>query len=73
MLFPGYDRTDFGLRYNRHGSQIGSIARVPRVSEATLGLKKGDNRLTGLFKDDPIQEILYGDIDISDLRRDPCE
>lgn len=48
------------------------MVRVPRVSEATLSLKKGDNRLTGLFKDDPVKEILFGDIDISDLR-DPCE
>jgi hypothetical protein len=56
-----------------NGSRIGDMVGIRRVPEATLGTKRGDTRLTGLLKDDPIEtnpmlDILYGDIDVSDLR-----
>jgi hypothetical protein len=73
IRFAGFGADDFGIEYDVNGSRIGDIVALRRVPEATLGTKRGDTRLTGLLKDDPIEtnpilDILYGDIDVSDLR-----
>ena len=49
----GY-RFDFGLRYGRDGDPMGHMQPVERIQEAILGTKRGDLRLTGLFRDSPI-------------------
>jgi hypothetical protein len=68
VQLPGFGRNDFGVPFNVDGSRSGAMVAIQRVPEAGLGLKRGDNRLTGLLKNEPIQEILYGEIDITDLR-----
>jgi hypothetical protein len=50
---PGY-RLDFGLPYDLNGDRAGSMQPVKRLGEAVLGTKRGDTRLTGLFRDTPI-------------------
>ena len=50
---PGY-LADYGFPFNTNGDRIGSIRPVERVGEAGLGTKRGDTRLTGLFRDTPI-------------------
>src|SRR5580704_12567469 len=57
VLLPGYDGVDFGLPFDVNGDQVGSIREVRRLSEATLGMKRGDTRLTGLLKNTPITVI----------------
>jgi hypothetical protein len=56
ITIPGY-RSDFGLPYNLNGEQAGPMRRVERLGEALLGTKRGDTRLTGLFKNTPIKTI----------------
>jgi hypothetical protein len=50
---PGY-RIDFGLPYDRNGDQAGSMQPVKRLGEAGLGTKRGDSRLSGLFRETPM-------------------
>ena len=40
-----------------HPVGAGQMRAVQRLSEATLGTKRGDTRLTGLLKDVPIKTI----------------
>jgi hypothetical protein len=56
----GYNRLDYGIPYDRDGMQIGSMVSVRRLPDATLGVKKGDARLTGLLKNEPIKVISVG-------------
>jgi hypothetical protein len=72
VCFAGFGAADYGVEYDVNGSPVGDMVAIPRVPQASLGTKRGDARLTGLLKDDPIEnnpmlEILYGDIDVSDL------
>jgi len=57
VLLAGYGGVDFGLPFDVSGDQIGPMREVRRLSEATLGTKRGDTRLTGLLKDTPIEAI----------------
>jgi hypothetical protein len=50
---PGY-LADYGFPFDTNGDRMGSIRPVERVGEAVLGTKRGDARLTGLFRDTPI-------------------
>ena len=50
---PGY-LADYGFPFDTKGDRMGSIRPVERVGEAVLGTKRGDTRLTGLFRDTPI-------------------
>jgi hypothetical protein len=53
VTMPGY-LADYGFPFNTNGDRMGSIRPVERVGEAVLGTKRGDTRLTGLFRDAPI-------------------
>jgi hypothetical protein len=59
ITLPGY-RADFGLPYDLNGAQTGPMRRVERLGEALLGTKRGDTRLTGLFKNTQIKIIRVG-------------
>jgi len=56
VTLPGY-LVDFGIPFDVNGDRAGPMCVVQRLSEATLGTKRGDTRLTGLLKDAPIQTI----------------
>lgn len=56
VTLPGY-LADFGIPFDLNGDRAGPMCVVQRLSEATLGTKRGDTRLTGLLKDDPIKTI----------------
>jgi hypothetical protein len=47
--------------------QLGDMVAIRRVPEAGLGMNHRNTRLTGLLKNEPIQEILFGDIDVMDF------
>jgi hypothetical protein len=49
----GY-RVDSGLAFDLNGDPAGPLEPVKRLGEAGLGTKRGDTRLTGLFRDIPI-------------------
>jgi hypothetical protein len=53
VMMAGY-RVDFGLPYDLNGDRAGPMQPVKRLGEAVLGTKRGDTRLTGLFRDIPI-------------------
>jgi hypothetical protein len=57
VLLAGYDGVDFGLPFNVMGDPAGAMREVRRLPEATLGVKRGDTRLTGLLKNTPITVI----------------
>jgi hypothetical protein len=57
VLIAGYSGVDFGVRYDVTGEPAGSMQKVERLGEATLGTKREDTRLTGLLKNQPIQVI----------------
>jgi hypothetical protein len=46
----GYGGFDFGLPFSITGDRVGAMHKVERLGEATLGVKRGDTRLTGLLK-----------------------
>jgi hypothetical protein len=74
VRFAGFGADNFGVPYDVEGSPIGDMIAIRRVPEAGLGTKRGDSRLTGLLKNDPfeidpIREISYDDIDLSDPSR----
>jgi hypothetical protein len=56
IVMAGY-RVDFGLPYDLNGDQAGSMQPVKRLGEAGLGTKRGDTRLTGIFRDTPILNL----------------
>jgi hypothetical protein len=53
VVLAGY-RLDLGLSYDVDGDPMGPLQPVERLHEAALGIKRGDSRLTGLFRDTPI-------------------
>jgi hypothetical protein len=59
VILPGY-LVDFAIPFDLNGDRAGPMCAVQRLSEATLGIKRGDTRLTGLLKDTPI-EIIQSD------------
>jgi hypothetical protein len=56
VLMPGY-LLDFGVLYDLNGGPMGPMRPVKRLQEASLGTKPGDSRLTGLFRDTPIDNL----------------
>jgi hypothetical protein len=48
---------DYGLPYDLNGDPTGPMRPVERLGEAILGTKRGDTRLTGIFRNAPIQII----------------
>jgi hypothetical protein len=56
VTLPGY-RIDFGFPYDIEGNPTGPMRPVERPGEATLGMKRGDTRLTGLLKNAPIKLV----------------
>jgi hypothetical protein len=59
VMVPGY-RIDFGFPYDLNGNPTGPMRPVERLGEATLGMKRGDTRLTGLLKNATIREVPIG-------------
>jgi hypothetical protein len=59
VVLPGY-RVDFGLPYDIDGNPTGPMRPVERLGEATLGMKRGDTRLTGLLMNATIHEVPIG-------------
>jgi hypothetical protein len=53
----GYGDFDFGLPFGVTGNPTGAMEKVERLGEATLGTRRGDTHLTGLFKNSPIGVI----------------
>jgi hypothetical protein len=60
VLLAGYDGVDFGLPFDVRGDPAGAMQKVKRLPEATLGVKRGDTRLTGLLRNTPITVIRAG-------------
>ena len=56
VVLPGY-QIDFGFPFDLNGDRAGPMCAVQRLSEATLGTKRGDTSLTGLFKHVPVKTI----------------
>ena len=56
VTLAGY-LVDFGIPFDLNGDCAGPMCAVQRLSQATLGTKRGDTRLTGLLKDAPIETI----------------
>jgi hypothetical protein len=56
VTLPGY-LVDFGIPFDLNGDCAGPMCSVQRLSEATLGTKQGNTRLTGLLKNTPIETI----------------
>jgi hypothetical protein len=54
VTLPGY-LVDFAIPFDLNGNRAGPMCAVQRLSEATLGIKRGDTRLTGLLKDTPVE------------------
>jgi hypothetical protein len=53
VVMPGY-LLDFGIPYDLDGDPVGPMRPVERLQEAVLGTKRGNSRLTGLFRNTPI-------------------
>ena len=60
VTLVGY-QVDFGIPFNVNGDRAGPMCVVQRLSEATLGTKRGDTSLTGLLRDVPIKTIRLRD------------
>jgi len=58
VTLAGY-LVDFGIPFDLNGDCAGPMGAVQRLSEATLGTKRGDTRLSGLLKDVPIKTIEF--------------
>jgi hypothetical protein len=56
VTLPGY-LVDFGLPYDLNGDPAGPMRPVERLGEATLGMKRGDTRLTALLKKPAIRVV----------------
>ena len=46
---------DFGFPFDINGNPAGPMQAVKRLGQATLGVKRGDTRLTGLLRNTPIE------------------
>jgi hypothetical protein len=53
VTMPGY-LVDFGYPFDTAGNRTGPMQEVKRLADATLGVKRGDNRLTGLLRNTEI-------------------
>jgi hypothetical protein len=53
VTMPGY-LVDFGYPFDTAGNPAGPMQPVKRLGEATLGVKRGDTRLTGLLRNTEI-------------------
>ena len=53
MTIPGY-LVDFGYPFDTAGYPAGPMQEVKRLGEASLGVKRGDARLTGLLRNTEI-------------------
>lgn len=49
VTIPGY-LVDFGYPFDTDGNPAGPLQAVKRLGAATLGVKRGDTRLTGLLQ-----------------------
>jgi len=56
-IIPGFGGMDFGLPYDRHGARTGEMLFVRRIPEATLGMRSGDTRLTGLLRNSVVTDL----------------
>ena len=56
VVMAGYS-VDFGFPFDTAGDPAGPFQPVKRLGEATLGLKPGDTRMTGLLRNTPITII----------------
>ena len=54
VTLPGY-RSDFGWPYDVEGDPAGSMRPVRRLGEPALGVKRGDNRLGEIFRENLTQ------------------
>ena len=61
VLVAGYGSFDFGLPFSVTGDRVGTLQKVERLGQATLGTRRGDTRLTGLLKNAPIQVVRAGE------------
>ena len=57
VSIAGYGSVDFGLPFSITGDRAGAMQKVKRLGEATLGMRRGDTRLTGMLKDSPLRVI----------------
>jgi hypothetical protein len=57
VLVAGYGGFDIGLPFSITGDKVGAMQKVERLGEATLGMKRGDTRLTGLLQNFPVRVI----------------
>lgn len=57
VSIAGYGSVDFGLPFSITGDRAGAMQKVKRLGEATLGMRGGDTRLTGMLKDSPLRVI----------------
>jgi len=57
VVMPGY-LVDFGFPYDLNGNPVGPMQPVKRLQEALLGTKPSDSRLTGVFRDTPIDVLV---------------
>ena len=53
VTIPGY-LVDFGYPFDTNGDPVGPMQEVKRLGEASLGVKRGDDRLTGLLRNTEI-------------------
>jgi hypothetical protein len=53
VTMPGY-LVDFGFPFDTAGNPAGPMQEVKRLGEASLGIKRGDTRLTGLLRNTQI-------------------
>ena len=56
VTLPGYE-VDFGTPYDLNGDPAGPMCAVPRLTQPTMGIKRGDARLIQLLKDVPVKTI----------------
>jgi hypothetical protein len=61
VLVGGYGGFDFGLPFSVTGDRAGTMQKIERLGQATLGTRRGDVSLTGLLKDSPIRVIRAGE------------
>jgi hypothetical protein len=54
VTVPGYG-VDYGFPYDLMGDPAGPMRPVERLGKALLGTKRGDTRLTGFFRNVPVQ------------------
>lgn len=59
VVMAGY-LVDFGFPFDTAGGPAGQLQAVKRLGEATLGVKPGDTRLTGLLRSTQINTVSTG-------------